>query len=89
VVQTGCFEKFLDMVLWLSRLALEVTLDGCDILIRVASFLIVAVIIGHDSDTLGASHLPLLATVGAFSITLDGGFGWWCSTAASGRFRVA
>jgi hypothetical protein len=89
VVRIGCFEKFLEMVLRLPRLALEVTLGGCDILIGVASFLIVAVIIGRDSDTSGASHLPLLATVGAFSITLDGGFGWWCSTAASGRFRVA
>jgi hypothetical protein len=45
VVQIGRFKKFLEMVLQLSCLTLEVMLSGCDILlIGVASFLIVAVV---------------------------------------------
>jgi hypothetical protein len=90
VVRSGYFEKFLKMVLQLPCLALEVAFGGRNMFLAGgASFLIIAVITGRDSNAPRASLLPLLATLGAFPSTFDGGFGKLCSAAASGRLRVA
>jgi hypothetical protein len=78
------------MVLWLPHLVLENTLCGHDILFAgVISFLIIATIVGRDSDELGVLLLPFLATLGAFPSALDGGFGWCYSVAAGDCFHVA
>jgi hypothetical protein len=90
VVQTCRFEKFLKMVLRIPRQALEVRHDSHEILLsRVASFLVVAIVARRDSDALGAPLLPLLAALGAFPRTIDGGFGWCCSIVDGGCFHVA
>jgi hypothetical protein len=78
------------MVLCLLGLALEITLGDCDILlVGDISFLIIAVIAGHDSDALGVLLLPLPASLGEFPSALDGGFAWCCSATAGGYFHVA
>jgi hypothetical protein len=90
VVWTDRFKKFLKMVLRLPRLVLEVMLDGYDMLLAGDnSFLIIAIVTGHDSDVLGASFLPLLATLGTYPSAHNGGFGRWCLDVAGGRFRIA
>jgi hypothetical protein len=89
VVCIGCFEKFLEMVLGLPRLALVVALGGRDVLLTgVVHFLAITVIAGSDSDMLGALLLPLLATLGTILSALGGGFGWYSTAAAGGRFHV-
>jgi hypothetical protein len=61
IVQTSRFEKFLKMVFWLLRLALEVALNGCDILFfRVVCFLVIVFVAGSNYGPLGAPLLPLL-----------------------------
>jgi hypothetical protein len=46
MVWVGCFEKFLKVNGWLSRLTLEITLGGHDILlVRVVRFLIIIVVV--------------------------------------------
>jgi hypothetical protein len=81
------FEKFLEMVLRLPCLALEVVLHGCDMFpIGGDNFL---TIVGRDSDVSEVPLLPLLATLGAFPSAFDGGFLWWCSATASDCFHVA
>jgi hypothetical protein len=90
VVRVGHFEKFLEMVLRLSPLALEVVLGDSDILLsRVASFLVIAIIMGHNSDVPGAPIMPLLSALGTFPSTLDGGFRRCCSATTYGCFHVA
>jgi hypothetical protein len=97
VVQIVHFEKFLEMVLQLMRLVLQIALGGCDILlIGIASFLVVVVVAGSDDgDDNSDSNmprvvlLPLFATLGAFPSALGGGFVRCCLTATSGCFRIA
>jgi hypothetical protein len=61
IVQTGRFEKFLEMVFWLLRLALEVALNGRDILFfRAVRFLVIVVIASSNYGPSGAPLLPLL-----------------------------
>jgi hypothetical protein len=76
MVRIGCFEKFLKMVFWLPRLALEIVLGGHDILlIGVVCFLVIIVATGSDCDPSGVSLLPLLATHNAFLSAFTDGFG--------------
>jgi hypothetical protein len=85
------------MVLQLMRLVLQIALGGCDILlIEIASFLVIAVIVGSDdgdddsdSNMPGVALLPLFAALGAIPSALGGGFVRCCLTATSGCFRVA
>jgi hypothetical protein len=86
MVQIGCFEKFLKMVLRLSCLALVVTLGSCDILVGVVCFLVIVVAAGSDCNPPEAPLLPLLAALSTFLSAFDGGFGWCGSVAADGRF---
>jgi hypothetical protein len=77
VVRVGHFEKFLEMVLRLSPLALEVVLGDSDILLsRVASFLVIAIIMGHNSDVPGAPIMPFFLPLAPFlallMVALDG-----------------
>jgi hypothetical protein len=86
MVQTGRFEKFLEVVIRLLRLALEVTLDGCDThLIRVVRFLLFVITTGSNYDPL---EVPLLPPFAAFCGTFVSGFGWCHSAAAEGRFPI-
>jgi hypothetical protein len=83
-------EKFLKMVLWLPRLAFDVTLSGRGILlIGLVSFLVIIVIAGHNYNALGAPLLPLFAALGAFPSALNDDFGWVCLAAVGRCFRFA
>jgi hypothetical protein len=62
MVQIGHFEKLLQLIFWLPRLALEVTHNGCDILlIRAVRVLIIIVTTSSVSDPPEVSLLPPLA----------------------------
>jgi hypothetical protein len=90
VVWAGHFEKFIEMVLRLLCLVLEITFDGRDILLaKIVSFLITVAIADHNGDVSGAPLLPLLAVVGVLPSALDGGLGWCDSAAAGVLFHVA
>jgi hypothetical protein len=90
VVRTCHFKKFLEVFRRLLHLALEVILGICEIhLTRVTSFLVVADVTGRNNDVLGAPLVPLLATLGAFPSTLNGGFGRWWLAATRGYFGVS
>jgi hypothetical protein len=86
MVRTGCFKKFLKMVFRLPRMVLEVTLNGCDILLIEAVQFIVIVIAAASSnyDPSGAPPLLLLAALGAFV----GGVGWCRPTATGDHFPI-
>jgi hypothetical protein len=78
------------VVLRLPCLAVVIVLSSYDILFaRVASFLIVALVTGHENNASGAAILPLLITLGAFPSALNGAFRWWCSPVTRGCFRMA
>jgi hypothetical protein len=82
-VWTSCFEKFIEIVLRLSCLVLKITLGGCDIpFIEVISFLVI-IVVGLDSNPLGALLPPLLVALGILPDTLDSDAGW-CHLAAAG-----
>jgi hypothetical protein len=90
VVGISCFKKFLEMVLRLPHLALEIVFGGRDIhLTGVVGFLVVTVVAGRNDDTLEAPLRPLLDTIGALPSSLDGGLRWCGSAAAHGCFCVA
>jgi hypothetical protein len=62
MVQTCRFEKFLEVLVQLSCLALEVTLDSHDVLhIKVVHFLVIVVATSGNYDPLGVPLLPPLA----------------------------
>jgi hypothetical protein len=83
MVLTGYFEKFLKVVLRLPRLALEIMLDGRDVLlIGVVCFLVITIVACSDCNALGVPLLPLLAALCTFPSVLGGGFGS-CYTAAT------
>jgi hypothetical protein len=86
VAQTGRFEKFLKVVPQLLRLALEVTLGSCDVLLVGVIRFLVAVIAGRDCDPLGVPLLPILATLPR---ALDSNFGRCGSNADDGHFHIA
>jgi hypothetical protein len=72
MVHIGRIEKFLEMVFWLSRLALEITLDDCDILlIRVIHFLVVVVAMGSDCDLPKLRFCPFLPPLVPWPVALD------------------
>jgi hypothetical protein len=74
MVQTHQFEKFLEVLIWLSCLVLEIALGGHDILlVRVIRFLVIVVAAGSSCDMLGALIMPPFAT---FLSTFADGFGW-------------
>jgi hypothetical protein len=76
MVQTGCFEKFHEMVFQLSRLVLEVLLSDCDILlVKDVSFLVLVIAGSSNYDPPGALLLPLFAALGAFPSAFVKGFG--------------
>jgi hypothetical protein len=71
MVQIGHFEKLLQLIFWLPRLALEVTHNGCDILlIRAVRVLIIIVTTSSDSDPPEVSLLPLLPPLVPFLVPL-------------------
>jgi hypothetical protein len=87
MVRRGSFEKFLKMVFWLSRPALEIVLSGHDILlIGAVHFLII--IVSTGSNPLGVPLLQLLATLSAFLNAFAGGFGWGYPTTAEDCFPI-
>jgi hypothetical protein len=64
MIQIVCFKNFLEMVLWLLCLALEIMLDDHDILhARVVYFLVIAIVTGRDCDTPGRHICPFLLLV--------------------------
>jgi hypothetical protein len=76
MVQTDRFKKFLEVLAQLSRLTLEVMLDGHYILLVGAiCFLIVVVGAGSNYDPLGALLLPLFVVFVAFLSAIAGSFG--------------
>jgi hypothetical protein len=78
------------MVPQLSCLALEVALNGPDILlIGVVCFPIVVVAAGCDCDPPTAPLLALLATLSASLSALDGGFRRCSPAIIGGRFPIA
>jgi hypothetical protein len=90
IVLTGHFNKFLKMVIWLSCLSLEVTLDGRNILlVRVVCFLVVVVAAGNDCDPSGASLFSLLATFSALPSAFDSGFECFRLASTSSCFPIA
>jgi hypothetical protein len=59
MVRTGLFKKFLEVLIRLPRLALEVMLSNHDILlVGVVRFLIVVIAAGSNCDPLGVPLLP-------------------------------
>jgi hypothetical protein len=71
MVLTGCFEKFLKVVLRLPRLALEIMLDGRDVLlIGVVCFLVITVVACSDCDALGCHFFPFLLPFAPFLASL-------------------
>jgi hypothetical protein len=61
----------------------DILLDG------VISFLVVAIITGHNGNAPGTLLLPLLTTLDVLPSTLDDSLGW-CSSASTGScFHVA
>jgi hypothetical protein len=72
MVQAGLFDKFLEVVIRLLRLTLEVTLIDHDVLlVGAARFLVGVVVASSNYDPLGVLLFPIFATFGAFA----GGFG--------------
>jgi hypothetical protein len=68
MVQTGRFKKFLEMLLQLSCLELDVTLGGHGILlIGVVWFLVVIVAAGSDRDVRGCLFYPFFPPLASFS----------------------
>jgi hypothetical protein len=87
---TGRFKKFLEIVFWLSRLALEISLSGHDILLGgVIHFLVIVVVTGSDCDPSGEPLLPLFAALGSFLGALACGFGRCCPTTVGDHFPIA
>jgi hypothetical protein len=85
MVQISRFEKFLEMVLRLSYMVLEVMLGSRDkLLIGAVRFLVVVVAAGSDCDPSGVPLLPLLATLSTFA----GGFGWRFPGATEDHFPI-
>jgi hypothetical protein len=83
-------QKFLEMVLQLPHLTLEIVFGGRDILLTgVISFLSVAIISGRNGDMSRTSLLPLLATLGTLLSAIDSGLERCCSATAGGYFHVA
>jgi hypothetical protein len=66
MVRTGCFEMFLEMVVRLVRLVLEIMLDGHDIILIGAVYFLV-IVVGSDCNPSGVPHLPHLAALNAFT----------------------
>jgi hypothetical protein len=63
MVWTCYFEKFVDMVVWLSRLAFDVMLSGRNILlVRAICFLIITVAASNNCDSLGVPFCPILSS---------------------------
>jgi hypothetical protein len=78
MVQTSCFEKFLEVLVQLLRLAIEIVLSSHDILlIGVIHFLVVVVVIiaGGNSDPLGVPLLPFLLPLAPFLTPLPTALG--------------
>jgi hypothetical protein len=83
-------QKFLEMVLQLPHLTLEIMFGCRDILLtRVIIFLIVTIISGRNGDMLRVSLLPLLAALGTLLSAIDGGLERCYSATAGGYFHVA
>jgi hypothetical protein len=61
----------LEVFVWLSCLAFEIVLGGCDtLLIGAIRFLVVVIVAGSSCDLLGALLLPLFTIFGAFLVLL-------------------
>jgi hypothetical protein len=90
VLWAGHFEKFLKMIFGWPCLTFEVTFGyRYTLFTKVAGSLTVAAVAGYYNNVMGSLLLPFLATLDAFSITLNGGLGWYGSATTSSRFRVA
>jgi hypothetical protein len=90
MVQTGCFEKFHEMVFQLPRLVLEVLLSDHDILlVKDVCFLVLVIAASSNYDPPGALLLPLFATLGAFLSAFVKGFGRCCPAIVGDHFPIA
>jgi hypothetical protein len=90
VVQTGRFEKFLEMIFGQSGLALKIAFGSHYILlIRVAGSLVATAIAGYYGDAMRSPLLPLLAALSAFPGALGGALGGCGSATISTRCCVA
>jgi hypothetical protein len=91
IVQECRFEKFLIVIDWLSLMALEIVLDGRDLLLVgvVSSLVIVIIIACSDHNPFGVPLLPVFASLGAFPRAFTGSLGWCPLAAAWDHFLVA
>jgi hypothetical protein len=88
-MRIGRFKKFLEVVFGWPSLTLEVTFDSrYELLTGVVSPLIVIVVAGHHGNAVGPVLLPLLATLGAFPSTINGGLGGCGPTIVGGRSLI-
>jgi hypothetical protein len=92
MIGAGRLEKLLEVIYRLSRLVLEVMLDGGnELIVGIVSLLVIVALVaaGSDCDSLGSPLWPPLVAFRALLCSLASCLEWRSSTAAGGRLSVA